>query len=80
VHQLEDVRLQVLSPSDLDPVGDAAVALPELIGIAGVHPEHPRLKRLLVGAVGMLDGKLRLAFRPLACSAGKAGVCLPYAA
>jgi hypothetical protein len=70
VHQLKDVGLRVLPPSDLDATGDVAVALLEPFSVAGVHPEHPRLRRLLVGAIGMLDGELRLAFLPLAHGAG----------
>jgi hypothetical protein len=33
-----------------------------------MHPEHPRLRRPLAHAVGMLDGKLRLSSLLLACS------------
>jgi hypothetical protein len=68
VHQLEDVCLRVSPPEDLDPVGDVAEALLEPGRVAGVRPEHPRLGRPLAGAVGMLDGELRLASLLLACN------------
>lgn len=43
VHQLENVRLGILPPGDLDAVGYVAVALLEPCCAAGVHSEHPRL-------------------------------------
>lgn len=61
VHQLEDVGSGIQSPGDADAVGNVAVALLEPGGVAGMHPEHPRLRRPLARAVGMLDGELRLA-------------------
>lgn len=73
VHQLEDIRLWVSPSSNLDLGGDVAVALLEPGGVASIHPEHPRLRRPLACALGMLDGmldgKLRLSSLPLACSA-----------
>jgi hypothetical protein len=44
-----------------------------------MHPEHPRLRRPLAHAISILDGKLRLASLPLACSAGRLASCIPYA-
>ena len=61
VYQLEDVRLRILPPSDFDAVGHVAVALLEPSSVTSMHPEHPHLRRPLVGAIGMLDSELRLA-------------------
>jgi hypothetical protein len=66
VHQLKDVGLRVLQPSDLDATSDVAVALLEPGGIAGVYPKDPRLRRLAACAIGILDSELRLASLPLA--------------
>jgi len=57
---LEHIRLRVLPPANLDLVGFLAEALLESGCVAGMRPEHPRLGRLLGGAVAVLDGKLRL--------------------
>jgi hypothetical protein len=61
VHQLKDVGLRISPPSDLDPVGDVAVALFEPGRVASVYLEHLRLRRQLARAVGILDSKMRLA-------------------
>ena len=42
-------------------VGHVAETLLEAGGVAGMDPEHPGLGRLLMGAIGIFDGELRLA-------------------
>lgn len=79
VHQLGDVRLRVLPPGGLDPVGNLAEALLEPRCVAGVHPEHSRLRRLLVRTIGMLDGQLRLSSTLSAVDAGEAVPYSPHA-
>jgi hypothetical protein len=71
VYQLKDVRLRILPPSDFDAVGHVTVpvALPEPSSVTSMHPEHPRLRRPLVGTIGMLDSELRLASQLLVYSA-----------
>jgi hypothetical protein len=71
VHQLEHIRLRVLAPANLDLVGDLAEALLEARRVAGVRPQHPRIWRLLSGAVAVLDGELRLSALALAVSADR---------
>ena len=70
MHQLEDVALRILPSCYLDAVGDVAETLLEPGGAAGMRPQYPCLRRRLARAVGMLDGKLRLALRLSVCRAG----------
>jgi hypothetical protein len=58
MHQLKDVCLRILPPKDLDAFGYVAVALLEPRCTAGVHPEHPRLRRSVTRPVRILDGEL----------------------
>jgi hypothetical protein len=53
--------MRVPSSGDLNVVCDVVEALLKPGGVAGMHPEHPRVGRLFMRAVCMLDGELRFA-------------------
>src|SRR5689334_21557804 len=60
MNQLKYIRLCVLPTANVDLLCKLPVALLESSCVAGVHPEHPRLSRLLSGAITVLDRQLRL--------------------
>jgi hypothetical protein len=66
VHELENVRLRMSPPIDLDCICNIPIALLKPGRIARVDPEYPRLWRLLSNSVGIFDDKLRLSTWELA--------------
>jgi hypothetical protein len=66
MYKLQDVGLRILSPKNLDLIGNVLIALLETCRAIGVNPEHSRPQRLLVNSIIVLDGELRLASRQLA--------------
>ena len=80
VHQLKDIHLRILAPLKLDVIGNVAEALLVPGWITSMHPQYPRLRRLLVRTIGVLDSKLRLASLLSAFGAAEAVLYLPNTA
>ena len=56
--KLQDVGLRILSPKDLDMIGNVPVALLETCRATGMDPEYPRPRRPFLDLVAVFDGEL----------------------
>lgn len=61
MNEPKDVSVWLLAPAHFHYLCDIAKALLQSCRIAGMRPQHPRLRRALGGTIAVLDGQLRLA-------------------